>query len=163
MRFQLLPDGTLRTPSQPGNCLTTGTLGTQAAFQACTPGAAAQQFTYSPATQRIASSGSAGGCLSIAASPGGTAVLGRPLADGSWAVGFFNAGPVPADVTCDSECLGGMGFEGSQTFAARDLWAQADLPPIAAGANITMAALEASGGVALIKLTPTFLAKVPEL
>jgi hypothetical protein len=50
-----------------------------------------------------------------------TAVVGRPLADGSWALGFFNAGNLPSDVTCDAACLVGMGWEPTQNFHVRDL------------------------------------------
>jgi hypothetical protein len=162
MRFQLLGDGTLRTPSQPGHCLTSAGVGLQASFTPCTPTSTPQQqWAYDAATQRISSAAAASGCLAVGSTGAGTAVVGRPLADGSWALAFFNAGEAPADVTCDAGCLAGMGFEPSQGFAARDLWAHAALAPIAPGANITVSALEAAGGVALLKLMPVFDAPLP--
>ena len=160
MRFQILPDGTLRTPSQPGQCLQSAGAGLQATFQPCAPGLATQQWAYSAATEQI-STASATNCLAVGGSGTGSAVIGRPLVDGSWALGFFNAGSSPIDVTCDADCLSGMGFEPSQNFHARDLWAGTAMPDIAAGANVTVPGLDAEGGVALIKLTPFFSAPLP--
>jgi hypothetical protein len=158
MRFQLLGDGTLRTPSQPGHCLASAGMGLQAALAPCQPSAPAQQWRYDAASAHIVGGG---GCLAIGSTGRGTAVIGRPLVDGAWALGFFNAGEGPADVTCDGDCLAGMGFEPTQAFFLRDLWAHADLPGVAAGGNITASGLEAAGGVALFKLTPNFNAPLP--
>jgi len=162
MRFQLLADGTLRTPSLPGQCLTSGGVGAaQAAFTACSPGLGSQQWAYSAATEQI-STGAGSLCLALGGAGGkGSAVIGRPLADGAWAVGFFNAGGDAADVVCDADCLAGMGFEPTQAFHLRDLWDHADLPDAPAGTNITASALVGEGGVALLKLMPFFNAHLP--
>jgi hypothetical protein len=162
MRFQLLGDGSLRTPSQPGMCLASAGVGLQPAFAACNPAAPAQRWAYDAPSQRISTAGGSA-CLAVGGSGGAvkTAVIGRPLADGAWALGFFNAGGQPQDVTCDAACLAGMGFEPSQAFTARDLWARADLPDVPAGANVTAPALLPDGGVALVKLMPVFKAPLP--
>lgn len=53
---------------------------------------------------------------------GDTEVWGRPLADGSWAVGLFNRGLKPTTVTLDTSWLKLPG-----DLRARDLWRQKDL------------------------------------
>lgn len=50
-------------------------------------------------------------CLTVGNPSAGTAVIGRPLIDGSWALALLNAGPVPTVVSCDSTCLQQTGFE----------------------------------------------------
>ena len=133
---------------------------TSGAGASCASGAAAQTFTYSPSALTL--SLASGMCLTVGdASASRTAVIGRPLIDGSWALGMFNAGLAAADVTCDAGCLAGMGFEASQVFSVRDLWAHADLPDAPAGANITATAVEGDGGVALLRITPKFTAALP--
>jgi alpha-galactosidase len=157
LRFVLNADGTLRTPSQPGNCAV-GAPGLQVTLAPCS-GAASQQWAYNTATKQLTSGNQ---CLTVGdGAADRTAVIGRPLADGSWALGFFNAGLSAGDVVCDSSCIAGMGFESSQAFAVRDLYAHADLPNSPAGANITASALAGSGGVALLKVLPIFDAPIP--
>lgn len=158
MRFVLGADGTLRTPSQPGMCAV-GAPGLQVSLAACAPSAPAQQWAFNAGTKQLTSGGH---CLTVGdGAADRTAVVGRPLADGSWALGFFNAGLNAADVVCDAACLAGMGFEPTQAFHVRDLYAHAALPDIPAGANITAPALEGTGGVALLQITPWFNAPTP--
>lgn len=160
LKFSLFPDGSLRTPSQPGMCATSAGAGLQVTLEACASGSASQTFSYSASTSTL--SLASGMCLTVGdASASRTAVIGRPLIDGSWAVAFFNAGLGVADVTCDAGCFATMGFEPSQVFGVRDLWAHTDLPDTPAGANVTASALEADGGVALLRLTPLFTAALP--
>ena len=160
MRFTLGSDGTLRTPSQPGQCVASSGAGMQVGLEACVPGGAAKQtWAWDAATGQLSSGGL---CLTVGdGSKPRSAVLGRPLIDGSWAVGFFNAGLGAADITCDQTCIAGMGFEATQSFHLRDLYAHAELPDVQAGMNITVPALQADGGVALFQLTPFFNAKLP--
>jgi alpha-galactosidase len=54
---------------------------------------------------------------------GTTEVWGKQLADGSWAVGLFNRGILPADVSFD---LAKLGLGNKVT--VRDLWRQQDTP-----------------------------------
>jgi hypothetical protein len=158
LRFMLGADGTLRTPSQPGNCAV-GAPGMQVALATCVPGNTRQQWAYNANPKQLTSGGQ---CLTVGdGAADRTAVVGRPLADGSWALGFFNAGLNAGDVVCDSSCIAGMGFEPTQAFHVRDLYAHAALPDAPAGANITAPALEGSGGVALLQLTPFFNAPLP--
>jgi hypothetical protein len=160
LRFELQPsDSTLRSPSQVGNCAT-AMPGGAVAMAACVPGLATQKWSLS-AQKQLVNSG-ANQCLTVGTGVDpATAVVGRPLADGSWALGFFNAGNLPSDVTCDAACLVGMGWESTQNFHVRDLWTHEDLPDVAAGANITAPGLAAAGGVALYKITPFFNATLP--
>ncbi len=64
-------------------------------------------------------------------------------------------------MVCDAACVSGMGFEPTQAFQVRDLYAHAALPDVPAGANITAPALQGSGGVALLQLMPLFNAPLP--
>jgi alpha-galactosidase len=158
LRYTLGADGALRSPAAPGQCVTGAPLGVQLALAPCT-GVPAQRWAHNAAGQLV---NAGGGCLTVGdGAPARTAVIGRPLIDGSWALGLFNAGLGAADVVCDATCLAGMGFEPGQGFAARDLYAHADLPNVPAGANVTALALPGDGGVALIKLTPLFDAPLP--
>lgn len=164
MRFTLEADGTMRTPSQPGQCFTVPSIpGGQVTLTPCT-GGPTQTFTHDSTTGQLTASASPNkGCLSVGGGQGSSkwAIIGRPLVDGSWALGFFNAGALPADLVCGSECLAGMGFESSQGFAVRDLWAHTELSPILPGANVTVPGVVGNGGVALLKLTPIFTAPIP--
>jgi hypothetical protein len=159
LRFVLGADKTLRTPSEPGMCATSAGAGMQVELAACAPGSAAQQWSLSAAGQLQ----SGGLCLTVGdGAAARTAVIGRPLADGAWAVAFFNAGLAPGDVVCDAACVAGMGFDPTtQVFAVRDLLAHAGLPDSPAGANITAPGLLADGGVALLKVMPIFTATIP--
>ena len=158
MRFILNSDGTLRTPSQPGQCAV-GAPGLQVTLAPCAAGDTAQQWAFNAATKQLTSGNQ---CLTVGdGAADRTAVIGRPLADGSWALGFFNAGLSPGDVVCDATCLAGMGFESTQAFHVSDLYAHADLPNVPAGANITAPALQGSGGVMLLQVLPIFDAPIP--
>ena len=59
---------------------------------------------------------------------GTTEVWGKPLADGSWAVGLFNRGILPANASFD---LAKLGIGNKAT--VRDLWRQQDTPGQAGG------------------------------
>jgi hypothetical protein len=96
LRFVLGSDGTLRTPSQPGKCAV-GAPGLQVSLAACAPGAAAQQWVFNGATKQLTSGGQ---CLTVGdGTADRTAVVGRPLADGSWALGFFVRPPLGGALT----------------------------------------------------------------
>mmetsp|Transcript_25104 Transcript_25104/g.74918 ORF Transcript_25104/g.74918 Transcript_25104/m.74918 type:complete len:417 (-) Transcript_25104:82-1332(-) len=86
---------------------------------------------------------------SLASMPAGTNVWARPLADGSHALVFLNAGGAAADVTCGPDCFARIAVGGSDRLAARDLWAATDLPDVA-GATFTARALAPHGGHLMI-------------
>lgn len=75
---------------------------------------------------------------------GTTEVWGKPLADGSWAVGLFNRGIIPANASFD---LGKLGLGSKVT--VRDLWRQQDQP----GQSNTLKAKLPRHGCALFKIS----------
>lgn len=50
-----------------------------------------------------------------------TNVWARPLHTGGWAAVFINAGPITADITCDSVCFKDMGVPANTTLTVLDL------------------------------------------
>merc|ERR1711966_61515 len=82
-------------------------------------------------------------------SQGGTNVWARPLADGSHALVFLNAGATTADVTCDKTCFAAIGISPGQRFTVKDLWANSALPDIT-DASFTAKDLIAEGGHMMI-------------
>jgi alpha-galactosidase len=81
----------------------------------------------------------------VVAKEGTTEIYAKPLEDGSWAIGFFNRGPAPAEATLNWTEIG---LSGSQT--VRDLWRQKNLGIFAAEFSTNVA----SHGVTLIRLIP---------
>lgn len=162
LKFHLNSDGTLRTPSQPGMCATYHGTGSAVDLQPCVAGSSLQYFQWDAAAKTLSMRTPSGNqCLSVGGAAGGQAVIGRPLADGDWALGFFNSGATNATVSCDSTCLQGTGWETGQVLTVRDLYAHTDLPEIVVGSESLSVYLAADGGSALYKLTPKFNATIP--
>ena len=158
LKFSVNANGTLTTPSQPGNCAVDGGSGTQLTLAACAPGNAAQLGWALNADKTITHGGR---CLTAGSgAANGTAIAnvwGKTLSDGGLALVFINADPaLAANLTCDAACLGLAGWEASQKLSVRDLWARADLTPITAAAGLSVTDLPASGGVAMYKLLPVW-------
>jgi hypothetical protein len=153
--WALQADGTLTTPLAPGMCATAQGLGVQVSLAPCT-GTAQQKWQYD-ATKSTINNGN-GQCLTVGGTLANrTNVWGRPLVDGSWAVAFINVGLTASDITCDyASCLSGTGWEADQLVSVRDVWNAAELGvfPVSGGWNVT--ALDADGGVVLVKMTPYF-------
>jgi alpha-galactosidase len=80
-----------------------------------------------------------------AGAAGGTEVWVRPLAKGAYAIGLFNLGSTPAEVSVKWADLKVKG-----PFAVRDLWAHADRGRQADGFTATVP----SHGVVMVRLTP---------
>jgi hypothetical protein len=155
MTWQLSPngDGTIRSTSQPDNCVTSTGPDSQISLQACVPGLASQQWTYDNTTQSVRDK-SGDSCLTVGGNLTRTAVFGKQLSDGSWAVGFLNAGIVDADLPCGGDCLAPTGWEPTQALMVRDVWNNVFLPNTTAAAGVNVTALPADGGIALLKLIP---------
>ena len=159
LKFAINANGSMTTPGAPGQCVTGGGVGTQLSLTPCSS-ISTQKFNYDTTTQQIImNDASSSLCVTLGDGSNKTAVFGRPLADGGVALAFLNAGSTSADVSCDIDCLSTMGFEVGQVFTARDLWAQENLPNFVGG--ITAPALDADGGIAMIKIMPLFNTTLP--
>ena len=158
LHFSLNADGSLTTPSAPGQCVTSQGLGAQVSLTACaSPLAPAQTWAYSAASKTVTTASGAA-CLTAGA-PSGAAkanVWGRPLADGAWALTFINADAAPADLFCGAACLAPTGWDANQNLTVRDLWAHADAAPTTVGAGINVTALAPAGGVRMFRVTPVW-------
>lgn len=86
-------------------------------------------------------------------SKSGVNVWSRPLADGSHALVFINAGIAVADVTCDEACFGAMAIRPSDQLRVRDLWSSEQLP-IITNATLTFQNLVAAGGHRMVIVSP---------
>lgn len=162
--FQLAADGTLRTPGSPGQCIQHMGAGVQLSLQPCAPGNAAQQWAYNQTSLALYQPGSSSGCITVGggSSVNSSAIIGRPLSDGSMAIAFLNAGLAQQDMSCDEGCLSSItGWEPEQVLSVRDLWARVDLPDITVAGGLAAGTIAADGGVALIKVTPKFNATSP--
>lgn len=84
---------------------------------------------------------------------GATNVWARPLATGSWAFVFLNAGAEVVDVVCDSECVSKTALVGRHV-TVRDLWLHKDIAVVRNLTNLTASMLPAEGGHAMYLLTP---------
>jgi hypothetical protein len=118
-------------------CATVSAADGTVALAACgSPLPSVQTWTHDPATGALRSGG--GLCLTAAAPapPGAfeSALVGRQLADGSWAVLALNNENATAPLVCGADCLAAMGFAPGAQLKLRDVWARADLPPQAATA-----------------------------
>jgi len=80
-------------------------------------------------------------------------VWGKKLNDGSWALHFLNNKNTVDDVTCDSACIGKLGFGTSDQLRVRDLWQHKDIGTIPANGNYTIRNLAPSGGSVTLKFT----------
>jgi hypothetical protein len=122
------------------------------ALAPCAPGPAplppSQAWRYNAATGELVAG--SGLCLTVGAPPPPPALasllVGRQLADGSWALLALNNANASAPLVCGAPCLAAMGLAG-QDLALRDVWARADLPPVAAASELRMPA-PANGGSA---------------
>ncbi len=124
-----------------GRCASVGADGTLA-LAPCAPGPGplppAQAWRYSAASGELVSG--SGQCLTVAAPPPpgySSLLVGRQLADGSWALLGVNNGNASAPLVCGAPCLAAMGLAG-QALALRDVWARADLPPAAPGSALQL-------------------------
>lgn len=156
--FSIHPDGTLRSALSPNLAATDPGFGGELSLQAVVAGSAAQNFTYDAATSTIRGGlGGAQACVTPGAI-NATNVWGRPLADGSWALTFVNAGDLPSDITCSlaNGCLAATGWEAGQMLHLRDLWARAPIANVTATVGYTATAVPASGGVVMLRATPLF-------
>jgi len=148
------------TVTTPGNVLE---------VTACRNGSAAQRFGYSGAAGQITAV-VAGQTLCVTAgnsappTPGGgsTAVYGRPLTGGSWAVAMLNNSPRSQNITCDHVCLARMGFDDSHVrmLTVRDLWLHRNVSEVAVGQGTASSLsywVPANGSTALLKLMPSAL------
>ena len=129
----------------------------QLGLSPCMSSASAQRWTYDAAAKTIATQDQ---CLTLGGGGTGTAVIGRPLSDGSWALAFLNSGATNATVTCDGGCMQQTGWEAEQVLGVRDLWAHSDGADVTAGGNFSVA-LQANGGSAMFRFTPKFNATIP--
>ena len=159
LKFTLNADGSITTPSQPGQCLTAQGLGSQVLLTACaSPLSPAQSWAYGAGDRSLTAEGGSA-CLTAGA-PAGAArsnVWGRPLSDGSWALTFINAdAAAPADLFCGADCLAPTGWESAQNLTVRDLWAHADMPSTSVAAGINVTNLLPAGGVQMFRVTPVW-------
>jgi hypothetical protein len=113
-----------------------------------------QQFQYN-AQQQLTNQGH---CLTAdpPTPPGpqtATAIYGRPLKDGAWAIVMLNDTPSNTTITCGSHCTAAMGYHATTTLQVRDLINHQDLPATAAGSGIA-ATVQGGGASVFYKLTP---------
>lgn len=143
------------TNAMQGQCITSQGVGNQVQLSGCVQSNTAQTWSYDAASMTI--NNGQGLCLSTAGALNNTAnVWGRPLADGSWALVFMNAGETDVALTCDSACLSVTGWDATQLLLVRDLWAQSNVGNITVAQGLSVPDLAADGGVQMYKLTPIF-------
>lgn len=161
MRFSLEDDGTLRSGQSGNPCLvgkpapgdTSG--GFNLFLDECSD--SAPKWTYNASAKTLSTMAADGTALCLDDGVGGkissTNVWARPLADGSHALVFINAGSEAADVTCGTDCFAAVGVKPGDRLAVRDLWAAEQLEDVT-DATFTAKALEADGGHLMLKITP---------
>jgi hypothetical protein len=131
-QFVLAPSGAL-VSALPGarRCATAAPDGTLSLEACASPPGAAQAWRYTPASGELALVAD-GRCLTLDAPPPPqwpSLMLGRRLADDSWALLALNNGNETAPLACAADCLAAMGFPAGATLKIRDVWARADLAP----------------------------------
>ena len=149
-QFALSGAGALTTALS-GNCIEVS--GATLAAVACSPGVPAQTWSYDTSTLQLRNAG-AGACLTTRASAGGTNVWARPLHDGSWAFAFINVGAAAMNITCDAACFGAAGIKAGIAMNVFDVWSKSALPGFVTPGPYTVPAVEADGGIALLRMTP---------
>lgn len=150
LQYYLAGDGTMRSAMN-NQCITAAGTGNQVNVMPCT-GLANQQFAYDPTAQTIKNGDL---CLTAGGAPGSRAsIWGRPLSDGSWAVGFFNADITPVNLTCAADCMEAFGWQPNQVLAVRDLWAHEDLGFTNATVGWSVTSLPPDGGVEVFRFSP---------
>jgi len=168
MRFVLNEDGTLRSGQAGNPCLVGEAIPGESASAGMnlflgTCDAAAPRWTHNSSSKTISTAGPDGVSLCLGdgsrGSPSATNVWARPLADGSHALVFLNAGGAAADVSCDRDCFTALGVSPGDRLVVRDLWADAALPDII-DATFTAEALEANGGHMMIIVKPAMAVQV---
>lgn len=107
----------------------------------------------SPAGAATTIRGGDGACLGVPLEGAGvTNVWARWLSNGDVALLLFNVGTTAAPVACDAACFSMLGS--ASKWSARDVWARAPAGEIDAQKGFVSAALPASGGSLLLRLTP---------
>lgn len=164
MRFSLTEDGTLKS-SQSGEPCVIGKLipgkkssdaGLNLFLDDCDE--SALRWKYSAENKTLSTSLVSGAQLCLGSGDKGVStalnVWARPLADGSHALVFLNAGSAAADVTCGLDCFAAIGVSPSDTLSVRDLWAPWRSMPDIQGATLTAEGLEAHGGHLMVIVAP---------
>jgi hypothetical protein len=160
MRFSLEDDGTLRSGQTGNSCLVgkhvpgdTST-GFNLLLDACSD--TTPKWTYNASAKTLSTVAADGAALCLDDGVKGkttaTNVWARPLASGSYALVFINAGSEAADVTCGPDCFAAIGVAPGDRLAVRDLWAAEDLVDVTE-ATFTAKALDANGGHLMLKVT----------
>ena len=129
-QFALQPSGALVSALPGAPCATVGADGTVALGKCANPPGPTQLWRYAPASGQLTLAAD-GRCLTVTApAPAWESLLvGRQLADGSWALFALNNENATAPLVCGAPCVAAMGFPAGATFKVRDVWARADLPP----------------------------------
>lgn len=143
-QWALSASGALTSALPGGKCVTVHP-DSSVVLEACTtPLGAAQTWQHEPATGALINGG--GLCLTTAAAPqppGAQALLvGRQLADGSWALLALNNAPGNATLVCGASCFAAMAIPPATALKVRDIWARADAPD----ATATALAIPLGGG-----------------
>lgn len=146
--------GLLASRVRPNTCAAVTSADGDMSAVTCDASDPRQQFQYSP-QQQITNQGH---CLTAdpPVPPGPqtqTAIYGRPLADGAWAIVMLNDTPDNTTMSCDSACTAAMGFHASAMLQVRDLIAHADLPAVSAGTGVS-AHVQGNGASVFYKLIP---------
>jgi hypothetical protein len=131
-QFALEPSGALVSAMKGAPCATVAADGTVALAPCGSPPGPTQKWRYTPASGELALEAD-GRCLTVTApAPQWESLLvGRQLADNSWALLALNNANGTAPLACGAPCVAAMGFPAGATFKVRDVWARTDLPPTA--------------------------------
>ena len=151
--FTLDARGALVSALPGARCVTAAADGSLALAACAAPLAAAQTWRHDATTGALIVADS-GRCLTVDAPPPPaleSLLVGRELADDSWAIFALNNGAAPATLACGAGCLAALGFAASDVLKVRDVWAHADLAPVTAGALALPA--PAAGGSAFWRVT----------
>lgn len=153
-----LDGGELRTRLRADTCAEVVTPGNVIKMASC-DGGSSQQFGYNTTTRQLtAEIGGQSLCLTSSSSGpgpepiGATAVYGRPLTGGAWAMVLLNNSPQNTTLSCDLACLARMGLA-NRLVVVRDLWLHQNVSTITPGANFTRL-VAANGASAFVKLMP---------
>jgi hypothetical protein len=132
-QFSLQRSGALVSAMAGAPCATVGADGSVALSKCADPPGPTQLWSYAPASGQLTLAAD-GRCLTVTVpAPQWESVLvGRRLADGSWALLALNNNNTAASLVCGAPCTAAMGFPAGASFNVRDVWARADLPPTTA-------------------------------
>lgn len=152
-QFSLTAAGELVSALPGARCATVAADGTVALSACQSPLPTAQTWRHEPATGALVNGG--GLCMTVATPPPPPSLdallVGRALADGSWALLALNNRAFNATLVCDAACFAALGVPPGAALHVRDVWARAPAPD--ASATSLAMPVAANGSTAFLRLS----------